>query len=101
MARKPAGMHPEDIRAALRKKFGTMAALSRHLDRHPNTISTVISQPGHSITMEKKICELLEMTPFEVFPERYHADGTPISTRLARTSTGLRDDILRRNGVAA
>lgn len=101
MARKPVGMHVEDIRAALRKKFGTMAALSRHLGRHPNTVSTVISQPGHSITMEREIAKELGRDPYEIWPDRYHPDGTPLSTRAARIATAHLGADQRANEVAA
>ncbi|NVN45167.1 helix-turn-helix domain-containing protein [Asaia bogorensis] len=101
MAQKPCGMHAEDIRAAIRKKYGTMAALSRKLGKHQNTVATVISQPGHSIVLEQRICEELGLKPEIAFPDRYHADGTPVSTRMARTNTALRATDLRRNGAAA
>jgi len=94
-------MHAEDIRAAIRKKYGTMAALSRELGKHPNTVATVISQPGHSMIVERKICEALGFEPHVVFPDRYQYDGAPVSTRMARTNTALRAVDLRRNGATA
>ncbi|MFT9091542.1 MAG: helix-turn-helix domain-containing protein [Gluconacetobacter sp.] len=101
MARKPIGMHVEDIKAALRKKFGTLAALSRHLGVHPNTVSITINQPGHSVPMERKICDILGHDPHEVWPDRFHPDGSPVRTRVDRTPTALRGEEHRANGVAA
>jgi Ner family transcriptional regulator len=101
MARKPVGMHVEDIKAELRKQFGTLAALSKRLGGNPNIVSCVLSQPGHSVPMERRIAEILGRLPQDVWPERYHADGSPVSFRAARIVTVSRDADQRANGVAA
>lgn len=101
MARKPVGMHIEDIKADLRKQFGTLVAVSRHFGLNPNAVSVVLSQPGHSIPTERKIADLLGRQPYEVWPDRYHADGSPVSLRVDRTPTRSDAVDLRRNGAAA
>lgn len=101
MARKPVGMHIEDIKAELRKQFGSLVAVSRYFGLNSNAVSTVLSQPGHSIPTERKIAKLLGRDPYEVWPDRYHADGTPVSFRVDRIPSRSADVDLRRNGVAA
>jgi len=101
MARKPEGMNAEDIRAAIRKRYGTMSALSRKLGLHQNTVSTVISQPGHSAKVEQAIADTLGVSARDIWPDRYHDDGTPLSTRMARINTSRASSGLRANGAAA
>lgn len=102
MAQKPSGMHVEDIKAALRKKYGSLAALSRYMGKNPNLVSTTISQPGHSVLMEREIATILGKTPYEVWGrDRFHADGSPVRTRVDRTPTCSLVDAHRQNGAAA
>ncbi|MCW4589395.1 helix-turn-helix domain-containing protein [Gluconacetobacter entanii] len=102
MAQKPSGMHVEDIKAPLRKKYGSLAALSRHLGKNPNLVSTTISQPGHSVLMEREIAAILGKRPYEVWgPGRFHVDGSPVRTRVDRTPTCPLPDAHRQNGAAA
>lgn len=101
MARKPDGLHPEDIKTRLRKKFGTLAAFAKLHRRSPNTVSNAISQPGYSAPLEKLIACELGMQPESIWPERYHVDGTPVSFRADRTPTALNCSAHRQNEVAA
>jgi len=94
-------MHPEDIRSAVRKKYGSMAKLSRALNLNDNAVSNAICQPGYSVPLERRIAEAIGLTVQQVWPDRYHADGSPVSLRADRTSTRSADADLRRNGVAA
>ncbi len=101
MARKPSGMHVEDIKASLRKKWGSLAALSRHLGRNPNAVTQTLATPGYSVPIEIAIANELERNPHEVWPDRFHLDGSPVSVRVDRTPTALRGADQRANGVAA
>ncbi|GAJ30218.1 helix-turn-helix domain-containing protein [Acidomonas methanolica] len=105
MAQKPREMHPgmhvEDIRAVLRKKWGTLRALSIHLGRNPNAVTQTLSTPGYSVPVELAIAEELGMSPHEVWPARFHPDGTPVSLRVDRTPTAAIAVDHRRKEVAA
>ena len=106
MARKPRethrGMHPEDIRAFLRKKFGTIAAYSRQIGRTGNAVSNTIAQPGYSVPIEGLIAEELGKTPYDTWgDERYLEDGTPVSIRAPRGSATAIAADHRRKEVAA
>ncbi|NHO33292.1 helix-turn-helix domain-containing protein [Acetobacter fallax] len=101
MAQKPQGMHPEDIKAALRKRFGSMAAFSVLIGRDERAVSKTISASGYSAPVEKEIAKVLCKEPRLIWPDRYHANGTPVSQSLGRIVTVRRDDGLRANGVAA
>ncbi|MFT8421529.1 MAG: helix-turn-helix transcriptional regulator [Gluconacetobacter sp.] len=103
MARKPCAMpmHVEDIKAELRKRYGSLASISRQLGLNPNALTAAIHKPGNSVRSERRIAELLEMAPHEVFPDRFHKDGTPISHVVDRKPTCRIPDRLRANGVAA
>ena len=101
MARKPSGMHVEDIKASLRKKWGSLSMLSRHLGRNRNAITQTLAAPGYSVPLEREIAEQLGCAPHEVWPDRFHSDGTPVSLRADRTPTALPCGAHRQNEVAA
>lgn len=84
MAHKPSGMHVEDIKSEIRKRFGTLASVSEQLGMARNGITNIISQPGYSISGERKVAKLLGRKPYEIWPDRYHADGTPVSRVVDR-----------------
>ncbi|WP_240161353.1 helix-turn-helix domain-containing protein [Gluconacetobacter azotocaptans] len=94
-------MHVEDIKAELRKRFGSLVRLSRSLGKNPNMVTCVLSTPGHSVPVEREIAKLLNREPHEVWPDRYHPDGTPISNRVDRTPSQALPVLHRANGVAA
>jgi len=94
-------MHAEDIKAAIRKKWGTLSALSRHLGKHKNIVAQTISTPGYSVPTERYIARELNRLPHDVWPDRFHYDGSPISVRAERIVSADGTADLRRNGVAA
>ncbi|WP_336947354.1 helix-turn-helix domain-containing protein [Asaia sp. HN010] len=97
----PRGIHPEDIAATLRKKWGTLAAFARHIGRTANAVSNTIRQPGYSVPIEKEIAGELDMGPHEVWPDRYKGDGTPVSFRDVRILSQNHSADPRRSGAAA
>lgn len=101
MAQKPRGVHPEDIKACICKKYGTLSAFAVMHGRNPNTVSNAIRQPGYSRPLEKLIAEEMGMKPYDIWPDWYHSDGTPAPYRNGRTSTVLPRRTHRQNGVAA
>lgn len=76
MARKPSGMHVEDIKAAIRKKWVTLAALSRHLGKNANAVTQTLATPGYSVPTELAIAKELGREPQEIWPDRFEHDGT-------------------------
>lgn len=101
MARKPCGMHVEDIKSEIRKRFGSLSGVSEQIGMARNGISNILSQPGYSISGEQKVAKLLSREPYEIWPDRYHADGTPVSRVVDRQPTSSVPADLRQNGVAA
>ncbi|MBR0559532.1 helix-turn-helix domain-containing protein [Neokomagataea anthophila] len=101
MARKPSGMHVEDIKASLRKKWGTLTALSRHLGRNPNVVTQALATPGYSVPVERAIAEELGRAPQDVWPDRFDHNGEPLSLRVERITSASISSDHRRNGVAA
>lgn len=93
--------HIEDIKAELRKRHGSLAALSRLWGLNPRAISVALAQPGHSRATEKRVAAALEVLPHELWPTRWSSDGSPISQRVDRTPTRSRKDALRAKRSAA
>lgn len=74
------GMDREDIKAELRKTYGSLAAISVELGLHKSAVSATISKRGYSVTNEVRIATLLGKRPYEVWgDERFNPDDTPIS----------------------
>lgn len=101
MTQKRTDWHPEDIRAAIRKRFGSMAALGRHFGVSKTAVPNTINQPGYSAKMERRLAEILGHQAHEIWPSRYHRDGSPISFRAERSVAGRQNVDLRKNGNAA
>lgn len=75
MGTRPEGWHAEDIKAALRKKHRSMAALARAWGLHPNTIPVVL-QPGSRMPrVEELIARELGETPHTLWPDRWTPEG--------------------------
>ena len=74
------GMDVEDIKACLRKQYGTLASISVKLGLNKSAVSATISKRGYSVANEIRIARLLGKRPYEVWGhERFHPDDTPIS----------------------
>ena len=80
MARPPKGMHAEDIKAALRRRHGTLRALAKAWGKHPATISRVLKEPRYSIPTERLIAEALDKHPFEIWPDRWTEAGDRVAS---------------------
>ncbi|WP_086644999.1 helix-turn-helix domain-containing protein [Acetobacter sp. DsW_063] len=101
MAQKPKGMHPEDIKSALRIRYGSLKAFAIKIGRAEGTVGNAIGRPGYSVPIEREIAKALAMAPEKIWPERYHSDGSPVSMTVDRTPTALRTAAHRQNEVAA
>jgi Ner family transcriptional regulator len=85
MAKKPApksDWHPEDIKAAIRKKGTSLQAMSLDLGYSRSTLRNALNIPAPKY--ERIIAEFLGTTPQKIWPSRYHADGSPKSGRGER-----------------
>lgn len=84
MTKKPAlkDWHRADIIAAVRKTGTTLQKLSRNFGWNRTTLGNALYNPYPKY--ERLIAEHLGITPQEIWPSRYHIDGTPKSGRGER-----------------
>jgi len=75
MALRPKGWHPEDIKAALRKKHGSITRLAERWGYHRTAISTVLRRPGASAPVELRIAQALDLSPHILWPDRWSPEG--------------------------
>lgn len=78
-------MHPEDIKAAIRKKGVTLAGLARQLGVQPSALSQSLYRPV-SAQLERKIASFIGRRPSAVWPNRFDAAGRRIRASNAPTS---------------
>lgn len=78
-----------------------MAALGRHFGVSKTAVPNTINQPGYSAKMERRLAEVVGRPAHEIWPSRYHHDGTPVSFRTKRTVAARQNADLRKNGEAA
>ena len=84
-----AGMHPEDVKAALRKGGVSLAAIARQAGLHRSGPAAVLRNPRYSKPTELLIAEALGVSPASIWPDRWAADGSP----LPRCSLGTSDAV--------
>jgi len=100
MAKRPIEWHPEDVRAAVRKRLKTIAALARSSGFSLSAICQAINGrnflPGPCLAISTAI----EVSPHELWPDWYAPDGTPRKGRDAIDTANLtyRTDHTRPNG---
>lgn len=70
----PGDWHPADVVAALRKAGWTIRKLGAHLDISHQALSLALvkSYPAS----EKRIADILDVSPQTIWPSRYNADGS-------------------------
>ncbi len=73
------GWHHEDVKAELRKRFGSLTEISRQLGVTRQSISNILSNPLASARLERKVAQALQVPPYAIWPMRWRPDGTPIS----------------------
>ena len=78
MARGRDVWHREDIKAELRKRFGTMAALGIGWGYNRRAATNARSTSGHSRRIELRIADALGETPWKLWPDRWGSDGVPL-----------------------
>lgn len=79
MTEKSSQLHPEMIKTEVRLKFGSLTAVAALLGLSVNSVSGAIRRPGNSFKTERRIADLLEVSPQSLWPERYDAEGRPRS----------------------
>lgn len=101
MARKPQGMHPEEIVAHFRMRYGSLRAYAKKIGKTLRAVSNAIRQQGYSVPLQRQIAADMNMMPHDVWPEWFLSDGTALSARSKRISIAVSVSDHRRNGVAA
>lgn len=64
-------MHPEDIKAAIRKKGSSQAAIARELGITPTTVNLVIYGRSTSRRVAKKIAAVSGLQTNQLWPGKY------------------------------
>jgi Ner family transcriptional regulator len=92
--------HPEEIKAAVRIMGSTLDEISRQFELPEFACRTAIRR-SH-IRGEQAVAAFLSVSPHEIWPSRYYADGGRIKTgRQLRKPSGRADLRHRQNGCAA
>jgi len=64
-------MHPEDIKASIRKTGATASSLARSLGISHVAVGAVIRGRTKSVRVARRICELTGIAPETAWPGRY------------------------------
>lgn len=72
------GWHPEEIKAALRKQFGALTALSISWGYNRTAISAAIAGRTRSSVVERRIAKALRRSPHTLWPDRWSPEGHPL-----------------------
>lgn len=67
-------MHPEDIKAAIRKRGATLKQLGKKVGLSEQSLSKAIHCRS-SANAERTISEFLGIAPQKIWPSRYSKDG--------------------------
>lgn len=85
------GLHPEDIKAAIRKKGVSLKEISIAWGFSESAVRMALKRPMPSV--EPRIANFIGMSLHEIWPTRYDADNFRIFSRRGRkskTSTAAR-----------
>lgn len=84
MAKKPAtkDWHKADIVAAFKKRGTTITRVAREMNLCESYLRQAVNRAYPKA--ERILAEFLGTTPQNIWPSRYHADGTPRSGRGER-----------------
>ena len=88
MAQKQTAWHPEDIKAALRKRFDSLTDLSESWGLHPTAISNTLRRPFNSMRVERRISDALDVPLHELWPDRWDAGGAPLPRSIDMNPNG-------------
>lgn len=83
------GPHPEEIKAAVRKRGSSLAELSRQHGYAADSARKALTRPWPAV--ERLIADYLGTDPWLLWPERYGADCQPLRGKpVARRSVSVR-----------
>jgi Ner family transcriptional regulator len=88
LAQKNAALHPEMIKAELRLRYGSLTRVAKLLEISLKSVSGAIRYPGLSVRTEGRIAKLLERPAYEIWPDRYTAEGEPRRRAYTRRRRG-------------
>ncbi|WP_338665027.1 helix-turn-helix domain-containing protein [Pararoseomonas sp. SCSIO 73927] len=74
-ANEAEGWHLEQIKAALRQRFGSLRALSLQWKLNRSAISNTLTDPTYSVRLEKRIAKALDQHPNTLWPDRWTPKG--------------------------
>lgn len=72
--RRGRGWHPEDIKAELRKRFGTLTALAERLGYHRSSVGRALGRPDYP-GIHQAVAAALGVTPHTLWPQWWSPDG--------------------------
>lgn len=79
-------MHPEDIKAAIRKKGITLAELATRANVSKQAVSAAIERRS-SERVDQLIANFIGLKPHQIWPSRYTAQGKRIRYRATSASS--------------
>lgn len=87
----PNDIHPEDLKAEIRKTCGSMAELSTSKGYQRDAVRKTLRNPWPAV--ERIIADALEAEPQTLWPSRYDEEGLPKTARTGphnstRSGTG-------------
>lgn len=77
--------HPEDVRAEIRKRGGTLSSLAKQAQVSKQALGAAIDRRA-SERIDQVIADFLDLKPHQIWPSRYNAKGQRIRYR-ARAAT--------------
>lgn len=87
-------MHPEDIKAAIRKKSSSQAAISRKLGVSGMAVNHVVTGRQKSERIARLICEITGLPASQLWPGKYPGlellQSAQASDRARRASTSTK-----------
>ena len=86
MTRKRRNWHLEEIKAELRKHYGSLGVLSESWGLCPSAISDTLRRPRNSMRVERRIAAALGAPLHELWPLRWDSNGAPLPRTAARNS---------------
>jgi Ner family transcriptional regulator len=76
------GWHHEDVKAEIRKRYGSLSAFSRENGLSRQSVSGALINPLASIRIEKLIASALEVQAHSIWPNRWQVDGKPVPRKI-------------------
>lgn len=78
----PRDSHPEDLKAELRKKFGSLQRFEEGAGLRQKSVAAGLRRPYEEV--ERAVAEALNRPAHEIWPSRYAANGTRLNPQPVR-----------------